>query len=1041
MKASFNFGRKAFLTLMATVAFLAAGLSAYAQSTIRGTVADANGEPVVGASVIVPGTTTGVITDQDGSFVIRVTAGTPLEISCIGYATQTLPAANGMAVTLAEDTTFLDEVVVVGYGVQKKSDVTGAVARVGADELNIKPVNNAFEALQGKVAGVDITSSERPGTIGSIYIRGQRSISAETGPLYVVDGVPLQSGGIDSINPRDIESIDILKDASSCAIYGSRGANGVVLVTTKRGKSGQMALNYTGTVTLEKLVDKSPAMDADEYITWRRWAYYNNAPDIYTPGDQPNYDQDQSFFAGDPYALANVNKGWVNGKWDGSKVENTDWASMVTRTGVTQEHTLSASGGTDKVQAFASFGYLDNKGTQMGQEFQRYNFTLAVDIQAKPWAKIGGSINGSWAVQDYGFSRTGQVGTSSGPNDIYSASKALLRYTVPYDDKGEIINMPGGSVVNQYTVVDEWKKSTNNRQTFRALGSFYALVDFGKIWEPLAGLTYRFSYGPDFRHNRTGIFLSSQSANRVGGKNYASLSTNRALAWTLDNQINYNRTFGKHTVGLTLLQTASKYNAESTSESGQNIPNEHFLWYNLGSIDITDASTYGASMGSGLTETQLVSYMARLNYNYADKYLLTVSGRYDGSSVLAEGHKWAFFPSFALGWRLDQEEFLKDARAIDLLKLRFGIGVTGNAGVGAYGTLGNIQSFFVPFGSEAVLAYATNEPYYTGSQVAMANKALGWEKTTQYNYGLDYRFFGGRVNGSFDFYHSDTNDLLLDMTIPTLTGFPKTKANVGKTHNVGVDFSLTVVPVSTRDFNWTSSLNFGWSKDKIVELQNGKQDNVANAWFIGQPIQVFYGYENDGLWQKEDAAEMAKFNEKGSKFTEGSVKPVDQNGDYVIDDEDRVILGRKRPSLTGGWTNTFTWKGLELNVELYGRMGYMISTGGEGQLGMYAQRKIDYWRPDNTDAEWQKPVYSTAGGDTYSGLLGFKNASFLKVRNISLGYVFPRKACEALGISSLKVYAQGKNLGNLYTTVDFIDLDLGTTYYNRGVIFGVQIGF
>ena len=256
---------------MATVAFLAAGLSAHAQSTIRGTVADVNGEPVIGASVIVPGTTTGVITDQDGSFVIRVTAGTPLEISCIGYATQTLPAANGMAVTLAEDTTFLDEVVVVGYGVQKKSDVTGAVARVGSEELNIKPVNNAFEALQGKVAGVDITSSERPGTIGSIYIRGQRSISAETGPLYVVDGVPLQSGGIDSINPRDIESIDILKDASSCAIYGSRGANGVVLVTTKRGKSGQMALNYSGTVTLEKLVDKSPALDADEYIFFRQF--------------------------------------------------------------------------------------------------------------------------------------------------------------------------------------------------------------------------------------------------------------------------------------------------------------------------------------------------------------------------------------------------------------------------------------------------------------------------------------------------------------------------------------------------------------------------------------------------------------------------------------------------------------------------------------------------------------------------------------------------------------------------------------------------
>ena len=1041
MKSILSKGCRVLVALALCAASLLAEGSAFAQTLTRGKVVDAQGEPVIGAAVIVPGTTTGAVTDFEGNFEINAAAGTTLEVSCIGYATQTVKAAANLQVVLQDDTTFLDEVVVVGYGVQKKSDLTGAVARVGADDLTSKPVNNAFEALQGKVAGVDITSSQRPGTVGSIYIRGQRSIDAEQGPLYVVDGVPLQSGGIDSINPRDIESIDILKDASSCAIYGSRGANGVVLVTTKRGKAGMLQLNYAGTVTVEKLVDKSPAMDASEYITWRRWAYYNSAPTLYTPGDQPDYTQDQSFFSGDPYALANVNKGWAGGTWDPSKVSNTDWASMVTRTGVSHEHSLSATGGTENVQAFGSFGYLDNKGTQMGQEYRRFNFTLSVDIQAKPWFKMGGSINGSWAVQDYGFSRTGQVGTSSGPNDIYSASKALLRYTVPYDDNGDIINMPGGSVVNQYTVVDEYNKSTNNRQTFRALGSFYAQLDFGKIWKPLEGLTYRFSFGPDFRHTRTGIFLSTQSANRVGGKNYASLGTGRNLSWTLDNQINYNKTFGRHTIGVTLLQTASKYNAESTSETGQNIPNEHFLWYNLGSIDITDPDTYGASMGSGLSENQLLSYMVRLNYNYADKYLLTVSGRYDGASVLAEGHKWAFFPSLALGWRLDQEDWLSGVAAIDLLKLRFGVGVTGNAGVGAYGTLGNIQSFFVPFGNTAVKAYATNEPYYTGSSVQMANKGLGWEKTTQFNYGIDYRLFHGRVNGSIDFYHSNTSDLLLNMTIPTLTGFPSTKANVGKTKNIGIDFALDVVPVSTRDFNWTSSLNFGWAKDEIVELQNGKQDNVANALFIGKPIQVFYGYENAGLWQEADAAEMAKFNANGYKFTAGSVRPVDQNGDYEINDQDRVILGQKRPSISGGWTNTFSWKGLELNVELFGRFGYMISTGGEAQLGMYAQRKINYWTPKNTNAEWQKPVYSTAGGDSYSGLLGFRNASFLKLRNLSIGYNFPSKVCDAIGISSLKIYAQGKNLGNVFSTVDFIDLDLGTTYYNRGVIFGVQIGF
>lgn len=385
---------------------------------------------------------------------------------------------------------------------------------------------------------------------------------------------------------------------------------------------------------------------------------------------------------------------------------------------------------------------------------------------------------------------------------------------------------------------------------------------------------------------------------------------------------------------------------------------------------------------------------------------------------------------------------MEDVAAVDLLKLRVGMGATGNAGVGAYGTLGNIRSFFVPFGSEAVKGYATNEPYYTSSNVQMANKTLGWEKTTQYNYGVDYRLFKGRVSGSIDFYHSNTNDLLLNMSIPTLTGFSSTKANVGKTKNIGVDFGLDVVPVSTKDFVWTSSLNFGWVKDSIVELSNGKNDDIANRWFIGRPIQVLYDYEADGLWQESDAAEMAEFNRiGGTEFTPGSVKPVDQNGDYKIDDQDKVILGQRRPSVTGGWTNTFEYKGFELNVELYGRFGYMISTGGEAQLGMYAQRKIDYWRPDNPNAAWQKPVYNQSGGDRFSGLLGYKNASFIKLRNISLGYNFSDKVCDALGLSSLKVYAQGKNLGNLFSTVDFMDLDLGSTYYNRGVTFGVQVGF
>lgn len=1013
--------------------------------TITGKVFDNNGEPVAGANVVVKGTTQGSMTDIDGNFSItNVSDKDVLRITFIGYTEQEVRVGgkSSFTINLEEDSEMLDDVVVVGYGVQRKSDVTGAVMRVDGKKLQAKPVNNAFEALQGKAAGVDITTSERPGTLGSIRIRGNRSLNATNEPLYVVDGVPLQTGGIEALNPRDIESIDVLKDASSTAIYGSRGANGVILVTTKRGKEGVLNINYSGTVTFENIVDKSPAMSASDYITWRRWAYYNSAPDKYTPGDQPTQAQDESFFAasGDPAAYNNVMKGWSGGSWDGSKVTDTDWTDIVSRTGLSHEHTLSVSGGTDKVQSSVSFGYLNNEGTQMGQAYERYNLSASADVQAKPWFKMGGTVNLSYAVQDYGYSRTGQS-SSSGPVDIYSAAKAIPRFGVPYDENGEIILQPCGSTTNVYTVVDEWKKSTDNRQTFRALGNFYAQVDFGKIYEPLAGLTYKVSFGPDFRYYRQGIYIDSSSAVKAGSANYASWASNRRMSWTLDNQINYNKEFGAHKIGVTLLQSASSYNQETANMSEKNVLVPTFLWNNMGLVDITDATKHGVGIGTGLTESQLSSYMARVNYSLKDRYLLTVSGRYDGSSVLAEGNKWAFFPSAALGWRIEQEEFMQDIEWVDQLKLRLGVGATGNAAVDPYGTLGVISAYYLPTSAGNEQIFVTNEPYYTSGSNKMPNPELGWEKTTQWNYGLDFSVLGGRVGGTIDVYHSRTTDLLMTRTIPSLTGYPSIMMNVGETKNFGTEVTLNLVPVKTKDFVWNSDLNFAYQKDEIVELANGKNDDINNAWFIGESINVLFGYDNAGIWQESDAAEMEKFNANGHKFTAGSVRPVDQNGDYKIDADDRVILGTKNPTFTMGWTNTFSWKGLELGIEMVGRMGYMIATGGEGQYGMYNQREIDYWRPDNTGAEWQKPVYSTAGGDSYSSLLGNKEASFIKLRNISLGYNVAPKVCKSLGISNLKVYAQAKNIGNLYSTVDFIDLDTNTTYYNRGFVLGVQVGF
>lgn len=1029
-------GLLAFLFMMLTI-------TVFAQTkTIQGVVLDEFKLPVIGANVVVQGETRGTMTDLDGRFVLEVNDTDILEISYIGYITQTIPVKNqtNFTITIKENTQLIDEVVVVGYGVQKKSDVTGAMARVGAEELTMKPVANAFEAMQGKVAGVDITSNQRPGEMGKIFIRGKRSLNASNDPLYVVDGIPLSSGGVEAINPRDIESIDVLKDASATAIYGSRGANGVVLVTTKRGKTGAFQLNYSGSLTVENIHDLAPAMNASDYITWRRWAYHNSAPDIYTPGDQPTKEQDERFFGGsDQVALANVMRGWESGHWDPTRVIDTDWTDFVKQTGITHEHSISASGGTEMMKSAFSFGYLNNQGTQKGQDYERYNVALSTDITPKPWITLGGSINTSWAIQNYGYSRTGQS-TGSGANEIYSAAKGIFRYAQPYDEKGEIIMYPGGEST-VYTIIDEWKKSTDERQTFRALGSFYAQFDFGKMTDILEGLTYKVSFGPDYRYHREGLYIDKSSAARLGGTSMARWRYNRKFSWTLDNQVNYGRTFNEHRFDLTLLQTASKFHEENAGMSADNIPKASFKWNNMGSVDIASADSR-ASMGTGLLESALTSYMARLNYAFRDRYLLTVSGRYDGASVLAPGNKWDFFPSAALGWRIEQEDFMEDLNWINQLKLRLGFGAVGNSSVGIYETIGNVQSFFVPFGGYPnQQAYATNEPYYTKDQVLMANPNLGWEKTTQFNYGIDFSLFNGRVGGSLDLYNSKTTDLLMKMRIPTLTGYNETWANIGETKNFGIEVSLNLVPIQLKDFSWFSNINMAYQKDEVVSLANGKQDMIDSGWLIGEPIGIHYGYENDGLWQESDAEEMAKFNEKGANFEVGKVKPIDQNGDYVIDANDRVMLGNKDPHWTLGFNNTFVYKGFELAIELYGRMGFMVSTGGFGQMGMYNQTEIDYWRPDNPNADWQKPIYSTSGGDAYSSLLGFQKASFVKLRNVSLGYIFPTKICQSIGLSHLKIYGQLKNPGNVYSSVDYHDLDFDSSYYNRGFTLGLQVGF
>ena len=561
-----KFQRLFFVALLSVLA-----VGAFAQSkTVSGTVLDKTGESVIGASVVVKGTTNGTITDFDGKFTLQnVPDNGTIQVSFVGYKTVDIQVKgqSTVKIILEEDTETLDEVVVVGYGVQKKSDVTGAMARVGEKEPKSMPVKNALEGMQGKTAGVDITSSQRPGEVGDINIRGVRSIKAEQSPLYVVDGMVIQNGGIENINPSDIESIDILKDASATAIYGSRGANGVILVTTKKGKEGRVTLNYSGSVTFETLHDVTDMMSASEWLDYARLAKYNMG--AYGNRDAafaPSYEADRLAFGGVAASWANIDQAWSNGNYDPSKVGSYNWTDHGKQTGITHEHTLSASGGSDKFQGYASFGYLNQKGTQPGQAYERYTLKVSFDANPVEFFKMGASVNGSYADQDYGYNFSKSV---TGAGDFYGALRSMLPWTVPYDANGDYIRLPNGDI-NIINPIRELDYNTNQRRTFRANASMYSQIDFGKIWEPLEGLSYRIQFGPEFQFYTLGIANAAEGING-DGNNKAQYKNEQKRSWTLDNLIYYNKTIKDHSLGLTLMQSASKYHYEMGDMTATNV--------------------------------------------------------------------------------------------------------------------------------------------------------------------------------------------------------------------------------------------------------------------------------------------------------------------------------------------------------------------------------------------------------------------------------------------------------------------------------------
>jgi TonB-dependent starch-binding outer membrane protein SusC len=1033
-------------------------------------------EPLPGVSVVIKGTTIGTVTDADGEYSLSVEdPNAILVFSSIGFNTEEIPV-NGRTkidLSMAADIESLQEVVVVGYGQVKKSDVTGSVAKVTAEKLQSFPVQNTVQALQGRAPGVDITSNSRPGEAGMIRIRGNRSIAASNDPLYVVDGIPLQSGGIESFNPNDIESIEVLKDASASAIYGSRAANGVVLVTTKKGKAGKTQVNYSGSVYLEKINDLVEMFDGGEYAEFRRNAYRS-----YPAGNAsryntlfPNPADDKRILGNDPYAWESIAAGynWVDkdnlvpemrpttedekARWgvdevpvyDPSRVRTTDWTKYVERTGITQDHNLSINMGTEKFKGYISGGYLDQKGTNVGQDYKRYSATINLDLQATKWLKVGGSVLSTYGIQNYGYAGTG----SRDARTIYDAAKGMLPFAVPYDDEGNFIFQPGGDV-NIINPIEEANNVINERKTLRIFGSFFGEVQL------MDGLKFRANFGPDFRNYQNGEFQYKESVLRGGGAptstNYARSRQEQHVAWTQENLLFYDKTFADiHKVGVTLLQSSSMQKNDNTDMSATNLPYNSQLWYNLGSTQ--QGALQG--WGSGYSKRTLLSYMARVNYTLLDKYLLTLTGRWDGASVLATGNKWDFFPSFAIAWKLKEEPFLQNVTWLSELKPRVGMGTVGQQSVNPYTTLGGLIQVPYVFGATPANGYVPADPKGDpNARGIMPNPQLSWEKTQNWNFGIDFGFFNNRVEGSVDYYFANTFDLIMNKQPIPIYGYPTINENIGQTQNSGIEIGLSTVNVRTNRFKWTTDAAFSINNNKIIELANGKNDNVNSLWFINEPISVFYDYNKIGVWQIADEEEMQKFNANGSTYKAGDIRVEDLNGDYKIDaTNDRKIIGTPYAKWTLGLTNTFNYRNFELSAFVYSRWGQTIQGGGESMQGRFASRKIDYWTPENPTNEYPRADFGNGGQPVHGSTLNYQDGSFVKVRYISLGYVFPTSWVQRAHLSNVKLYAQVLN-PFLYSKVDFLDPDV--VYQNpdrnfqtqfssgissRSLVFGLNVTF
>ena len=956
------------------LALMGCPLGLFAQvRTISGTVTDETGEPMVGVAVLVQGTSNGTITNVDGKFTLdNVTPSSTLEVSFVGYLTKEVKVGNlrTMAISMQLDNQMLEEVVVVGYGTVKKSDLTGAISSISGDQIKERSNANAMSLLSGKVAGVQIQQTQgAPGYSPVVKIRGVATITSGNTPLYVIDGVPIEDADMSMINAQDIASIEVMKDASSAAIYGSRGANGVVMITTKSGKPGKTVVDASYELGIQKVTRYVDMMDSQQFIQYYVDAH-NNSGDTTIPEE----------FLTSPESF-----------------ETTDWQKVLFRTALSHNAQLSVSGGNDKTQFRMSGSYLSQNGVVDRSYYKRLNIRSNVTHQIMPNLKIG--MNLALARIDtrmYGTEGKADVVSLAQQNDpifpVYNEN-GNYGYRDPDSEWYRFMGY-GLQLWHPYALTREVDKSDITMNLFASVFLEYKfLKDFtAKTTFSLTNDDERYT---DYQNEGQKYGYSNENPATANDNTY------RTFNWLSETTLSYNKEINKHSIGVLVGFSAQKEQYNESTMTAQDFPNDMVHTINAGTV---------TSASSSMEEWSLMSYYGRINYSYNDRYLLTATIRRDGSSRFGANNRWGTFPSASVAWKFSEEEFMKNLKWISSAKLRVSYGVTGNNQIDNYGSIGLLSQNYYLYGSTNTAGLYTS---------TISNPDLKWEKTQQFDVGLNISFLKNRIYVEADYYHSTTKDMLLDVPVPAITGFTEQLTNIGKMRNTGFEFLITSKNF-VRAFTWETSFNISVNRNKVLELGSDGSPIYTSNWGttkteIGQPIANYYGYILDGVFMSDE--EIANYAHHSST-TVGDPKIRDVNGDGEIDEDDRAIIGNVLPDFTFGLTNTFTYKNFDLEIVIQGSYGNEIMNSSARYLGVYNGSRngyasaANYWRSTSEpgDGKHFKPYTSYPGLQNEFSTYWVEDGSYLRIANIRLGYTFSKKQLRKTPFTSARIYC---NLDNV----------------------------